>query len=68
MPVARRTKILNEFTEGKEVEAVAEILKLLRQGAPEVPLIDQQKAEFEKLKTESQPPESGANPLSGPEV
>jgi len=42
MPIATRKKIITEFKEEAEITAVADILKLIRQGAPEVPVIDQQ--------------------------
>ncbi len=42
MPVAKRAKILNEFKVDKETEAMSQILKLIRDGVPQVPLVDKQ--------------------------
>lgn len=40
MPTAKRTKLLAAFQTDKEIDAVAEILKLIRAGAPDVGMID----------------------------
>lgn len=40
MPIAKRAKILKEFKSEPESENLAKLLKRLREGGPEVPIID----------------------------
>lgn len=41
MPINKRSKVVAEFKTEDESEELAEMLKLIRQGEPEVPVIDQ---------------------------
>lgn len=41
MPIAKRAKILKEFKSEPESEDLAKLLKRLREGGPEVPIIDE---------------------------
>ncbi len=40
MPIGKRAKIVSTFTSDKEVAVMDEIMRLIRQGAPEITLID----------------------------
>lgn len=55
MPEDRRAKIINEFTDQKDVEALAVILKELDRGAPLAPLIEQKQQELKQAQGQSSP-------------
>ena len=48
MPGAKRKKIVDEFKSQEESETLAEILKRVREGMPEKPLIDQTERELDQ--------------------
>lgn len=48
MPTTKRAKIINEFKTDEESTTFAEIFKLIREGVPETPLIDDTKRQLER--------------------
>jgi hypothetical protein len=48
MPIGKRAKIVAEFKTPEEVEKLGEILRLIRQGSPQVDLIDKTKGQSSK--------------------
>lgn len=52
MPTAKRAKIIGEFKTEEEATTLAEILKLIRDGVPEVSLIDETNAQVGKPASE----------------
>jgi hypothetical protein len=52
MPMDRRKKILGEFKTPEEVQQLAEILRHIRLGDPEIPLIDKYQQMVDEFKTD----------------
>jgi hypothetical protein len=50
MPIDRRAKIVGEFKSEEEQQKMTEILRLIRDGLPEVKMIDQAAAKLEEAK------------------
>jgi len=48
MPIGKRAKIVSEFKSPEEVEKLGEILRLIRQGMPEVNLIDKTQSQVKQ--------------------
>jgi hypothetical protein len=56
MPIERRRKILQEFKTEAEDEKLAEILKEILRGAPDVPFLKQAREELQNLNPKSKQP------------
>ena len=54
MPITKRSKIITEFKTDQEAVKLAELLKLIREGVPEVDLIDETKKELDSPATANQ--------------
>jgi hypothetical protein len=48
MPIEKRTKIITEFKTEEESEQLAEMLRLIRAGEPEVTLVDEAQKNLSK--------------------
>ena len=46
MPIAKRAKIVSEFKTAEELQKLDEIMRLIRQGVPEVNLIDKTRSQI----------------------
>ena len=46
MPIAKRAKIVSEFKTPDELQKLDEMLRLIRQGVPEVNLIDKTRSQI----------------------
>lgn len=51
MPITKRSKIISEFKTDQESVKLAELLKLIREGVPEVDLIDETKKQLDAPST-----------------
>ncbi len=49
MPIAKRAKIIGEFKTDEEAKKLEEILRLIREGVPEVKIIQQARQQFQTL-------------------
>ena len=48
MPIAKRAKIVSEFKTAEELQKLDEMLRLIRQGVPEVNLIDKTRSQIDE--------------------
>ena len=48
MPIARRAKIITEFKSPEEVEKLGDVLRLIREGVPQVDLIEKTKDQIKQ--------------------
>ncbi len=49
MPIAKRAKIIGEFKTDDESKKLEEVLRLIREGVPEVKVINQTQQQFKQL-------------------